>query len=209
MSRTIRIAAVASASCVLCVPAVPAFAQSDIAPAASMAIERTSLTAARHYVPAEVVEVAPGRLPRNLLIPRVYRPLLESMLRDSPTFARQCLRIANAPELTVSVQLVSGASGLSRAARASTRIERQDSRLIATVILARTVGLAELIAHEIEHVIEQLDGVDLASKAQVPHSGVHIVHQDGLVYETARARRIGLMVAQELRRPPPRRWPAW
>lgn len=204
MWRAIR-AAVAAASCVPIVPAVPAFAQSDTAARPLMALERTSASAAREYVPAELVDVAPRELPPNLLIPRLYRPLLESTLRHSPTFARQCGRIANAPELSVTLEFVSSPPW--RAAlpsRARTRIVRDGHRLIATIVIARTIDVVELVAHEIEHVIEQLDGVDLASKALRRDSGVHALHHEGAVFETTRARRTGLRVAEEVRRPQPR-----
>jgi hypothetical protein len=58
-------------------------------------------------------------------------------------------------------------------------------------------SLVELIAHELEHVIEQLDGVDLASQitrgdtARSPRRG----H-----YETLRAVTMGRRVAEEVRR---------
>lgn len=58
----------------------------------------------------------------------------------------------------------------------------------------------ELIAHEIEHVIEQLDGVDLRVRATLPASGVRS-RDHGDEFETTRAIRVGRMVAAEVRRP--------
>ena len=55
----------------------------------------------------------------------------------------------------------------------------------------------ELLAHELEHVIEQLDGIDLAAKAAVANSGVRSC-TDG-TFETSRAVRIGTVVALEAR----------
>jgi hypothetical protein len=55
----------------------------------------------------------------------------------------------------------------------------------------------ELVAHELEHVIEQLDRIDLPSKAALPDSGVHSLA--GNMFETTRATRVGLKVAQEVR----------
>lgn len=204
MWRAIRTAAVASASCVPYVTSVPAFAQSDSAARPSVALERTSLGAAREYVPAEFVEAPRRTLPPNLLVPDVYRPLLQSMLRQSPTFARQCARIANSPQLTVTVEFatISG-SRAAPPARAHARIMRHGARLNATIVIAQTTDVVELVAHEIEHVIEQLDGVNLPSKAQVPESGVRAIDRDAGVFETIRAHRIGLRVAEEHRRPRP------
>jgi hypothetical protein len=55
----------------------------------------------------------------------------------------------------------------------------------------------ELIAHELEHVIEQLDEADLAAVASRRNSGVKKLV--GGVFETVRASRIGLTVAAEVR----------
>jgi hypothetical protein len=57
--------------------------------------------------------------------------------------------------------------------------------------------LAELIAHEIEHVIEQIDGVDLRVQSLLPGTGVRSC-MDGS-FETVRAVRVGRRVAQETR----------
>jgi hypothetical protein len=59
--------------------------------------------------------------------------------------------------------------------------------------------VAELIAHELEHVIEQLDGVDLAAKADTDSSSVKRGDTPEPAYETVRATRMGLAVAAEVR----------
>ena len=58
----------------------------------------------------------------------------------------------------------------------------------------------ELIAHEIEHIIEQLDGVNLAARAVMTGSGVHATNVGEVWYETERATRVGLTVAADMRR---------
>jgi hypothetical protein len=55
---------------------------------------------------------------------------------------------------------------------------------------------AELLAHEFEHVIEQLEGVDLRQRATEPHSGVRKV--DGGAFETDRANKAGRAAALEV-----------
>ena len=72
--------------------------------------------------------------------------------------------------------------------------------LIAIVRLRPLDNDVELIAHEIEHIIEQLDGVDLGARALVPASGVHALEADPRSFETLRATRTGLKVAEEFRR---------
>ena len=58
----------------------------------------------------------------------------------------------------------------------------------------------ELIAHELEHVIEQLDDIDLRTLAKVPSSGVKRCEGREEAYETVRAIRAGRAVSDEVRR---------
>ena len=58
----------------------------------------------------------------------------------------------------------------------------------------------EMIAHEFEHIIEQLDGVDLAARAALPHTGVTDLGHVGGMFETVRAQRTGRKVLSELGR---------
>jgi hypothetical protein len=57
--------------------------------------------------------------------------------------------------------------------------------------------IPELIAHELEHIIEQLDGVELDVQATLPGTGVRAC-VDGS-FETIRATRVGTMVSRQLR----------
>ncbi len=59
----------------------------------------------------------------------------------------------------------------------------------------------ELIAHEFEHIIEQLEGVKLRRLANDPSAGVHDLRY---AYETERAYKVGRQVARECRRHPDR-----
>lgn len=199
MGRAMQFVAIAVASCVAAVHGVPLLAQADSGARAMLALDRTAVGAAREYVDIERVQVVPAVVPRNLVVPRVYQPLLESMLERSPTFRRQCQRIANASLLIVTVEVA--ASPAPRASRAETHIVRQNGRLTATVVINQVAAMEELIAHEVEHIIEQLDGIDLASKAMLRHSGVETLDHNGVVFETVRARHVGLKVADEVRRP--------
>jgi hypothetical protein len=193
-----RWTALTTASCVLGVFGVPAFAQSDSAARGMIALERSSAAAVRKYVAMELVAADVVALPPNFVVPASYRPVIESMLRQSATFRRQCLRIANAPLLTVTLRL--GTSQRYRSARAQTHIvTRAGGRRDATVDIVPLNDDVELIAHEIEHVVEQLDNVDLPSKAAVAGSGVRVCAGHESVFETIRAVRVGLRVAQEVR----------
>lgn len=130
-------------------------------------------------------------LPSNLHVAPVYRELVESMADQSPTFQAQLLRIATAAGVTVHVEFVQHIIG----ARAVTRMVRQSDGLTARIEVDRFDNVVELIAHEIEHVIEQIDGVDLAADA----AGIYSVAAGGMVFETDRAARAGVSVSEEVR----------
>ena len=134
--------------------------------------------------------------PPNLSVPSPYRTTVERMIERSPMFRRQCLRLAAAPHLTVIVKML---HPLTAGPLARTEIKREDgSRLVATVAINPLGDFMELLAHELEHVIEQLDGIDLAVKASVANSGVRSC-VDG-TFETSRAVRVGSVVAVQARR---------
>jgi hypothetical protein len=171
---------------VLLATSVPCVAQSS----------RTSSSVTQQYVAADLVTPRVP-IPYNLQVDPAYRPLLEWMLERSPTFRRQCLRVAGNPQLTIHLYL----SGTypTRGGRALTRFSRAGGSLHAEVYVARFDNDVELIAHEIEHVIEQLDGIDLSSLAALPDTGVHQTTPTADVFETSRAAQAGLRVAREVR----------
>jgi hypothetical protein len=150
-----------------------------------------------HYIAADLVALHVP-IPDNLEVDPTYRPLLEWMLERSPTFRRQCLRVAGSSALTV--RLYPSGSFWTRGARAITQFVRgAGGGMDAEIYLTRLDDEVELIAHEIEHVIEQLDEVDLSSLAELPDTGVHQTLSAGATFETSRAAQTGLRVAREVR----------
>jgi hypothetical protein len=176
--------------------AVPAFAQSDMLRAANL----SSTEVVRVYVPVDARPAWSVTLPPNLKIPDMYRSYVKSMLRLSPTFRRQCLRIANALGLTVVLRQFLARPSERMRARTSFWTA-PDGRRYATVEIAALDDPVELIAHEIEHVIERLDGIDLRARAALPGTGVHLCDGGNGAFETIRATRAGLAAAEEVRRP--------
>jgi hypothetical protein len=133
--------------------------------------------------------------PPALQIAKVLEPIVREMCRRSPTFRRQLIRLADAPGLVVTVAV--------RRARTSSDVEattrfawehRRLRRADVEIRPADNASLVELIAHELEHVLEQLDDVNLTRLAQGP--GVSSIGYERS-FETARARQIGLDVAAE------------
>ncbi len=185
------------ALCVV-VPSVPCFAQTDT-PVASV-LPRSSETAVSAYVavPDPSHEATP--LPWNLIVSEIYRPVVEAMRMRSPTFRRQCARIAAARHLLIEIkpEPPRGAGH----PEGFTQIRRyQHGRIFAAVRIPTSFRAPELIAHELEHVLEQLDGVDLRAKASLPSSGVRLCKcSGGTTFETSRAVSMGLRVAREVER---------
>jgi hypothetical protein len=203
IARRITAFAIAT-SATVCVFVVPAFPQSnnpeprtDI-DAGAVLDERSGTGVARIF-DADVQWDAPVAMPPNLIVPPTLQPVVAAMLRASPTFRRQCLRIANAPQATVALAWLRPTS--SEHGRARTVVQTTTTgRRIATMAIQPVDDQVELIAHELEHVIEQLDEIDLRTLASVPSSGVQRCLGREEAYETIRAIRTGRLVSAEVRR---------
>lgn len=140
---------------------------------------------------------APARMPPRVQIANDLLHHVGWMLARSPTFRRQCRRIAGAPLLYVRVRY--DGSLVERSFRARTVIQRYRSGVIIAVVEIRPGGLPEeWIAHEFEHILEQVEGVPLPALAGRT-SGVWRSAPD--VFETDRAMRAGRTVAGEMQRP--------
>src|SRR5690349_10413960 len=61
-------------------------------------------------------------LPPNLVVPAIARPLVTSMWSLSPTFRRQCARLAEHPEVLVRIDLLVGVHNGRAGARVARRL---------------------------------------------------------------------------------------
>ena len=164
---------------------------------ATASAQTTPVSVVHEYVPSVSVIAGQVEIPSNLKISSMYRELLETMLRQSPTFRRQMLRIAGAQQLIVYLKMTAPMWPCN--VRATTQFVRAGNGLLAAnVAIAPLHNDVELIAHELEHVIEQLDDVDLPARARQAHSGVYATPGEGVLFETIRATRIGQQVAREV-----------
>jgi Tol biopolymer transport system component len=133
-------------------------------------------------------------LQANVEVASVFRPFLDTMWQASPAFRAQWRRLAAGSGVRVSV-LVEDLPRPSSFARARTVLKHQDGSLVsAHVYLKPSLDAVELIAHELEHILEQLDGVDLEMQAG---NGVVWKSGDG-AFETRRAIEAGRRVAREI-----------
>jgi hypothetical protein len=180
---------------VLGVSSVPGFAQTHTVRSPEQA--DGSRDAVRVYVAGGGADAGIADPTPNLTISSSFAATVEDMRRRSPTFRRQCQRLAAATWATVTI---TAATSMREGMAAWTTITRDaGQRLQASVFVPLSSRTAELIAHEIEHVIEQLDGIPLADMSRIRDSGVRqcdCTSED--TYETIRAIRIGRQVADEL-----------
>lgn len=135
------------------------------------------------------------RLPDTIQLDADLRVDVEQMLRTSATFRRQCRRIADTPLLYVRVRRDSWLA--QHGFRAKSVIERARSGVVIVVVGIGPHGSSfEWIAHEFEHVLEQVDGVRLREIAG-RRAGVWRSSAD--TFETERAIRAGRTVVEEMR----------
>ena len=156
-----------------------------------------AVNAAHVYIEADAAAVVSSAvLPPNIRISAAYQPIVLAMLRRSATFRRQCHRIGRDSRLNVTVgpELLPDRPG-SAATTTIARGSRGD--IEATVRLTGQVEAAELIAHEFEHILEQLDDVDLAAMASRSGTGVRALSDRGH-FETDRAIAAGRRVYSEV-----------
>jgi hypothetical protein len=134
--------------------------------------------------------------PLNIQIDPLLAPLVEKLLRQSPTVRRQWEAIS--ANRLVRVSLIS--SPLLRestAARARTGVSRYAFGAVRAVVeLPSAADITELLAHELEHVLEQAEGLDLPTLAKDGSSGVQQLSRG--VYETERARSAGFAAMREV-----------
>ena len=136
-------------------------------------------------------------LPQNLRVDRDLRPVVTEMLAHSRTLRAQCQRIAASSATRVSVVLAT--SQMDAATRARSIARRYGSGLLVIEVQLPPASrdLAELLAHELEHVTELIDGVDFRARAKVPGAGVFASGPNGS-FESDRARNAGIAAAAEV-----------
>ena len=131
-------------------------------------------------------------LPANMEVSRHMSRRLQKLYDTSPSFRAQCARLASAKNLRVIVRFD---GTMPTRFRAFTIIQRRGRDLIADVHLPYGRTLFELAAHEFEHVLEQIEGLNLRKLSRMRETGVREIDREQ--YETDRAQLAGRVVAQE------------
>jgi hypothetical protein len=135
-------------------------------------------------------------VPANIDVTHDLVRVLERIYQRSATFRAQCERIAGADHVRVRMRID---TAIPSRCRAYTIVRRRGYDIVADVHLPPTSALIELIGHEFEHLLEQIEGLDLKRLAGVKGSGVRAL--EGRVFETDRAQAAGRLVAAEASRP--------
>ena len=135
-------------------------------------------------------------LPPNIQVSRFMEPAVAALLRTSGTLQRQCAAIAAAPAVHVLVTTTAGLQPRSTFRARATITRTPCGGLRARIELPLHDDHAELLAHELEHVLEQMDGVDLAAVARAGGGAASEVAPG--VFETRRAREAGLAASREV-----------
>jgi hypothetical protein len=150
---------------------------------------------------ATAQEAAAPAAPSNIQVSPVLADVFGEVLSASPTFADQCERIGRSRYVHVTITPVMAASTTSRGTAHTTMRRFSSGALLASVYIPvplTTIEYAELFGHELEHILEQIERVDLAAMTLVRDGATRL--SDG-AYETTRARRTGLAIAIESDRP--------
>ena len=135
----------------------------------------------------------------GLIVPSSLRGVVAVGWEHSATFRKQCERLAEAHAI-----VILSAFTLPKGRLAKARISVcSDGRVVARVDVPLNARTLELVAHELEHVLEQVDGVNLAIQAALSRSLTSpsgmVVRLPGGEFETRRAIEAGLRVAAEFR----------
>jgi hypothetical protein len=154
-----------------------------------------TLVLATPPAPARTDRTCTLSLPANIDAPDHLRRRMGEMLRRSATFRQQCLRLET-PGLRVQIRtdalLVDGPY------RARSVIHRSDTgHLSAWVRITPFGDPTQWLAHEIEHIIEQLDGMSIPRLAAARAGDAWRTGDN--MFETERAIRVGLLVLREVR----------
>jgi hypothetical protein len=135
---------------------------------------------------------APTVWPCQLTVTGDLREFAELAWAHSPTFREQCRKLAAAGAIVIVTS-----DSTKRVLRAETRIwKMRDGVTFARTRVRPTENVVELIAHELEHVIECVEGVRYLLEAGRGNSGVFLTAG---AYETHRAIETGHRVAHEVR----------
>ena len=155
------------------------------------------IVCAATVLPADALGQAIG-IPTNIHVAANARAVFVESMALSTTVRRQADVIAAAAHVQVVVRITM--PRLSGARARTTMTKRSGGTMLADVEIPAGSDFCALVAHEFEHILEQIEGLDLAVLVHDPAAGVREVEPG--VYETLRAARAERTASTE-------RFPEW
>jgi hypothetical protein len=138
----------------------------------------------------------PTGFPANIVVQTELRAAVARLWQGSPTFRAQCLKIGEHKRYRVAVT-VEPSLALSRNWRAQCVLRVYSTGLVAArVMVALNRQVDELIPHELEHIVEHIDGVNVRREANRRTGSAYEVGHGQI--ETVRAVQAGRQAQQEL-----------
>jgi hypothetical protein len=133
----------------------------------------------------------PPTRPCRLVVKGTLERVVDDGLERSPTLRQQC------DELAAARAVVAMAWGRTDSqSRAISRMAVRDGVVVAVVSIPPVAEAIELVAHELQHVVEWTRGLDFDAESKRPGSGVWRAFGG---WETQTAIDVGRQVAREVR----------
>jgi hypothetical protein len=146
--------------------------ETTVIPLAPAALILSLSALALHPVALITGSIACDELAPNIRTTPDLRAVIEPLLARSPTLRAQCARIAATPRTYVTLELSVGPFANQARARATARRYQSGLLFVDIEMPPASQEFAELLAHELEHVIEFIDGVDFATLAKTRNGGI-------------------------------------
>lgn len=139
----------------------------------------------------------PIGFPKNIVVEAELRPVVAQLWAGSPTFRAQCLKIGEQKLYRVAI-VHDAALNLNRNCRAQCVLRVYTTGFVTARVMLphNSHALMELIPHELEHIVEHIEGIDVKRDATRPGSGAYDAGAGRV--ETLRAVRVGRQARQEL-----------
>ena len=140
----------------------------------------------------------PRDFPTKIWVQPKLRETVSRMWAASPTFRRQCLQVQAGGAIQVQIRVDPWLASNS-VHRALCELRSYTGGGIIARMTISPDQMIELIAHEMEHVCERLEGIHVEDEVRMARPGYHLVDaSNDRRYETDRAVRVGRQVMAEV-----------
>jgi hypothetical protein len=137
----------------------------------------------------------PIGFPTNIVVQAELRPAVALLWAGSPTFREQCLKIGEHKRYRVAL-VVEPQLSISRNYRAQCVLRAYTSGFVTARVMVPLRMVEELIPHELEHVVEHIEGINVKQAAGKYGTGAYDAGRGQI--ETIRAMEAGRRARREL-----------